>query len=79
MEYFNSFNLKINKLEMITKEKLCNNECGIINNQDFNVWKLQAAALNTYTPADADGNGIVNNLDYNLWKANGSKVSVLKR
>jgi len=52
---------------------------GVINNQDFNVWKLNASALNSYSPADADGNGIINNLDYNLWKVNSSKVSVLKR
>ena len=52
---------------------------GVINNQDFNVWKLNASALNSYSPADADGNSIVNNLDYNLWKVNSSKVSVLKR
>jgi len=51
---------------------------GIINNQDFNIWKQTGASLNIYTPADADGNGIVNNQDYNLWKANSSKVSVLR-
>ena len=52
---------------------------GVINNQDFNVWKLNASALNSYSPADLDGNGIVNNLDYNLWKVNSSKVSILKQ
>ena len=50
---------------------------GIINNQDFNVWKTNSSAINVYLPADADGNGIINNQDYNLWKANRSKVSVL--
>ena len=50
---------------------------GIINNQDFNLWKLSSAAINRYLSADADGNGIVNNQDYNFWKANRSKVSVL--
>ncbi len=50
---------------------------GIINNQDFNLWKLNSSAINVYVPADADGNGVINNQDYNLWKANRSKVSVL--
>jgi len=50
---------------------------GIINNQDFNLWKLSSAAINQYLSADADGNGIINNQDYNFWKANRSKVSVL--
>ncbi len=50
---------------------------GIINNQDFNQWKLSSSAINVYVPADADGNGVINNQDYNLWKANRSKVSVL--
>ena len=50
---------------------------GIINNQDFNIWKLSSAAINSYLWADADGNGIINNQDYNFWKANTSKVSVL--
>lgn len=50
---------------------------GIINNQDFNLWKLNSSAINVYLSSDADGNGIINNQDYNLWKANRSKVSVL--
>ena len=50
---------------------------GIINNQDFNIWKQYGAAVNSYLSADADGNGIINNQDYNLWKANRSKVSIL--
>jgi len=50
---------------------------GIINNQDFNLWKQNVNDINTYIPADADGNGIINNLDFNLWKQNGSKVSIL--
>lgn len=50
---------------------------GIINNQDFNLWKISSAVINKYLSADADGNGIVNNQDYNFWKANRSKVSVL--
>lgn len=50
---------------------------GIINNQDFNLWKLSSAAINSYLSADADGNAIINNQDYNYWKANRSKVSVL--
>ncbi len=52
---------------------------GIINNQDFNLWKLSSSAINVYLSPDADGNGIVNNQDYNLWKANRSKVGVLVR
>ena len=49
---------------------------GIVNNQDFNLWKQNSAAINQYLPFDADGNGIVNNLDFNLWKINGSKLAV---
>ena len=52
---------------------------GIINNLDFNFWKQNSAAINTYSPADADGNGIINNQDFNLWKQNGSKVSILSK
>ena len=46
----------------------------LINNQDFNMWKQNSAAINIYLPIDADGNGIVNNLDFNLWIGNGSKI-----
>lgn len=52
---------------------------GIINSLDFNLWKQEGAAVNSYSPADADGNGIINNQDFNLWKANGSKISVLQQ
>lgn len=48
----------------------------LINNQDFNLWKQNSAALDIYTPVDGDGNGIVNNLDFNLWRVNGSKIGV---
>lgn len=47
---------------------------GIINNQDFNHWKQNGAAVNQYLRIDGDGNGIVNNLDYNLWTGNRSKI-----
>lgn len=47
---------------------------GIINNQDFNLWKLNSAAINTYLPIDSDGNGIINNQDFNFWIRNGSKI-----
>ena len=47
---------------------------GIINNTDFNDWKVQGAVLNQYLPIDGDGNGVVNNKDYNLWTRNRSKV-----
>ncbi|MEM9718979.1 MAG: choice-of-anchor V domain-containing protein [Bacteroidota bacterium] len=47
---------------------------GLVNNQDFNLWKQNSAAVNAYLPIDADGNGIVNNLDFNQWKGNPSKV-----
>jgi len=50
---------------------------GIINNEDYNIWKLQGAAINSYSPADADGNGIINNADYNLWKLNRSKIGIV--
>lgn len=47
---------------------------GIINNEDFNIWSNQGAAVNVYTPADADGNGVINNMDYNIWTLNRSKI-----
>ena len=47
---------------------------GIINNIDFNNWKLQSAKLNEYLPIDGDGNGIINAADYNLWIKNRSKI-----
>jgi len=50
---------------------------GVINSQDFNLWKQNSAAINVYLPADADGNGIINNQDFNLWKANRSKIGVI--
>ena len=50
---------------------------GIINNEDYNIWKLQGATINAYSPADADGNGIINNVDYNHWKLNKSKIGVI--
>ncbi len=50
---------------------------GVINNEDYNLWKISGAVINIYSPADADGNGIINNLDYNLWKKNKSKIGLL--
>lgn len=50
---------------------------GIIDSQDFNLWKQNSSAINVYLPIDADGNGIINNQDFNLWKANRSKISVI--
>ena len=47
---------------------------GIINNADFNSWKIQSAKLNEYLPIDGDGNGIINASDYNLWINNRSKI-----
>ena len=47
---------------------------GIINNIDFNKWKVQSATLNKYLPIDGDGNGIINASDYNLWIINRSKI-----
>ena len=49
---------------------------GIINNQDFNLWKQNSALLSEYVPIDGDANGIVNNQDFNLWRANGSKIGI---
>jgi len=49
---------------------------GVINSDDFNLWKVQGAIINQYLPIDGDGNGVVNNLDYNLWIINRSKVGV---
>ena len=47
---------------------------GILNNIDFNLWKVNPSALDQYLPTDADGNGIINNIDFNLWKGNGGKL-----
>ena len=47
---------------------------GILNNQDFNAWKQNPAALDAYFSTDGDGNGIINNQDFNLWKSGGSKI-----
>ena len=52
---------------------------GIINNEDYNLWKISGAAINTYSRADADGNGIINSLDYNFWKINRSKIGLITR
>lgn len=50
---------------------------GVINSQDYNLWKQNSSAVNVYLAADVDGNGIINNLDYNLWKANRSKIGMV--
>ncbi|MEM6320546.1 MAG: matrixin family metalloprotease [Bacteroidota bacterium] len=50
---------------------------GVINSQDFNLWKQNSSAIDVYLSADADGNGIINNQDFNLWKANRSKISAI--
>lgn len=47
---------------------------GIINSQDFNIWKQNSALVNRYLSWDADGNGIINVLDFNFWKINRSKI-----
>ena len=47
---------------------------GIINSQDFNMWKQNSALVNRYLSWDADGNGIINVLDFNYWKINRSKI-----
>ena len=47
---------------------------GIINNTDFNQWKIQSAKLNEYLSIDGDGNGIINSGDFNLWINNRSKI-----
>ncbi len=47
---------------------------GIINSQDFNIWKQNSALVNRYLSWDADGNGIINVLDFNYWKINRSKI-----
>ncbi len=52
---------------------------GIINNEDYNLWKTSGATINTYSPADADGNGIINSLDYNFWKINRSKIGLITK
>lgn len=51
---------------------------GIINNLDFNLWRKNAATIDSYISVDADGNGIINNLDFNIWKNNRSKIGALE-
>ncbi len=46
----------------------------VINNEDFNEWAQNSAAVNQYLDFDVDGNGVVNNADYNIWTINRSKV-----
>ena len=50
---------------------------GIINNLDYNNWRIQGAFLDQYLSVDGDGNGIINNVDYNLWIKNKSKMGEL--
>lgn len=50
---------------------------GVINSQDYNLWKQNSSAVNVYMAADVDGNGIINSLDYNLWKTNRSKIAMI--
>ena len=50
---------------------------GVINSQDYNLWKQHSSAVNVYLSADVDGNGIINSRDYNLWKANRSKIGMI--
>jgi len=52
---------------------------GLINNEDYNLWKINSSSINVYSPADGDGNGIINSLDYNLWKVNRSKIGLITR
>ncbi len=47
---------------------------GIINNQDFNLWKSNSATVNDYMFWDVDANGVSNNQDFNNWSINRSKV-----
>ncbi|MEM9718983.1 MAG: DUF1501 domain-containing protein [Bacteroidota bacterium] len=49
---------------------------GICNNQDFNIWKREPAALDAYLTSDGDGNGIINNQDFNRWKGNSSRIGI---
>jgi len=47
---------------------------GIINSEDFNIWKQNSALVNRYLSYDADGNGLINVIDFNYWKVNRSKI-----
>ena len=49
----------------------------VINNKDFNRWRVNSSAVGRYLPVDADGNGFVNNRDYNRWVSNRSKLGTL--
>lgn len=52
---------------------------GVINNQDYNLWRQNSSRLNLYLSVDADGNGIINVQDFNLWAKNRSKVGTIRR
>ena len=47
---------------------------GIVDNTDYEKWKLESSSVNVYSSNDADGNGIINNEDFNLWKKNRNKI-----
>ena len=52
---------------------------GLINSQDYNLWRQNSSRLNQYLSVDSDANGIVNVVDFNLWSSNRSKVGMLPR
>lgn len=47
---------------------------GVINNTDFNKWRINSSAVGRYLSIDGDGNGVINNQDFNRWLLNRSKV-----
>ncbi|WP_375446888.1 GEVED domain-containing protein [uncultured Fibrella sp.] len=47
---------------------------GVINNTDFNKWRLNASSVGRYLAVDGDGNGVINNQDFNRWMLNRAKV-----
>jgi uncharacterized protein (DUF1501 family) len=49
----------------------------IINNQDYNYYKLNQGSNIGYSKADLNGDNIVNNQDYDLWFQNRSKIGKL--
>lgn len=47
---------------------------GVINAVDYNVWAINNAIINNYSPQDGNLSGVVNALDYNLWVDEPAKI-----
>lgn len=53
------------------------NHDGIINRQDYNVWKTeQSGSLFVYSAADVNVDGQVNDADFEIWKQNARRIAI---